>query len=100
MEKRLSLGMDSEAGKGLLETYEQQVRDWNLSLGIVGVMGIFYDRPEVVDIQVEVVWLTVEKLFRLHVVGKVWGIDSLVQTEKVIVHDMGIAFLWGLVNVL
>jgi hypothetical protein len=50
MEKKQSLRMDSKAGEGLLETYEQQVRDWDLSLGIVGFMGIFYDRPDVVDI--------------------------------------------------
>jgi hypothetical protein len=93
MEKRLPLRMDSKAGEGLLETYEQQVRDWDLSLGIVGFMGIFYDRPDVVDIQVKAVRFAVERLLRLHVVSKVRGIDPLVQTEKVIVQNMGITFL-------
>jgi hypothetical protein len=93
MGKRQSLRMDSKAGKGLFETYEQQVRDWDLSLGIVGFMGIFYDRPDVVDIQVEVAGFAVERLLRLHVVSKVRGIDPLVQTEKVIVHNIGITFL-------
>jgi hypothetical protein len=85
--------MDSKAGEGLLETYEQQIRDWDLSLGIVGFMGIFYDRPDVVDIQVKAVRFAVERLLRLHVVSKVRGIDPLVQTEKVIVQNMGITFL-------
>ena len=93
MEKRPSLRMDSKAGESLLETYEQQVRDRDLSLGVVGFMGIFYDRVDVVDIQVEVAGFAVEKLLCLHVVSKVRGIDPLVQTEKVIVHNMGITFL-------
>jgi hypothetical protein len=40
----------SEAGKGLLETYKQKVRDRDIPLGIVSFMGVFYDRPDVVDI--------------------------------------------------
>ena len=83
----------SEAGKGLLETYKQKVRDRDIPLGIVSFMGVFYDRPDIVDIQTEAVRFAVEKLLRLHVVGKIRGIYPLVKTEEITVHCMHNAFL-------
>ena len=78
----------SKAGKGFLETYKQKVRDGYLSFAVVSFMGIFYDRFDVVDIQIKIVRFAVEKLLRLHVIGKISGIDPLVQPNQVIVQDM------------
>jgi hypothetical protein len=63
-------------------------------------MGIFDNRSDVIDIQVEVVRFAVKKLLRLHVVGKVRSINTLIQAKEIVIHGRHLAFPGRLVNVL